>query len=117
MGIFSADPQEGVLSGISFNYLNNYYTSSSSQYQTYPGVLRFASTTPSQMNLTVQPNQKLVVTFYARYGFRSITTIKNMDPYPCSSNIPVTCQYFIGMNGGNNQLSWFDKIVATFTTT
>ena len=113
----SADPYEGTLSGISLNYLNNYYTSSSSKYQTYPGLLRFASVTPSQLALTVQPNQQLVVTFYARYGFRSITSLNNMDAYPCTSNIPVTCQYFSGQTSGQMQIVWYDTIVATFTTT
>jgi hypothetical protein len=46
-----------------------------------------------------------------------MTTINNMDPYPCTSNIPVTCQYFSGLPNGYNQVYWFDKIVATFTTT
>ena len=98
------------------NYLSNYYTATSSAYQTYPGVLRFSSTTPSQLNLVVQQNQKLIITFYARYGFRSITTLKNMDPYPCTSNIAISCQYLQGFTG-NNQLIWFDKVVVTFANT
>ncbi len=97
-------------------YLSNYYNSTSTGFQTYPGVLRLASTTPSQLNLVVQQNQKLVVTLYARYGFRSITTLKNMDPYPCSSNIAVSCQYFQGLTG-SDQLVWFDKVVVTFSNT
>jgi len=113
----SADPSEGALTGLSLSYLSNYYTPSSNNYQTYPGVLRLASVTPSQLNLVVQQNQQLVITFYARYGFRSITTLKNMDPYPCTSNIGITCQYLLGQTNGNNQLIWFDKVVVTFTTT
>ena len=31
------------------------------------------------------------------------------------SNIGVTCQYFDGQIGGNNQLYWQRKVVATFT--
>lgn len=112
----SADPAEGTLSGLSLAYLSNYYTSTTSAFQTYPGVLRFSSTTPSQLSLTVQQNQQLVITFYARYGFRSITTLKNMDAYPCASNIPISCQYLIGFTG-NNQLIWFDKVVVTFKNT
>ena len=113
----SADPGEGTLSGLAFSYLSNYYTPSSANYQTYPGVLRLASTTPSQLNLVVQQNQQLVITFYARYRFASITTLKNMDAYPCTSNIPITCQYFLGNTLSADQLTWFDKVVVTFTST
>jgi hypothetical protein len=90
----SADPVEDTLSGLGLTYLSNYYTATAANYQTYPGVLRLKSTTPSQLNLVVQPNQQLVITFYAKYGFRSITSLKNMDTYPCTSNIGVSCQYF-----------------------
>lgn len=113
----SADPLEGTLSGLSLNYLSNYYTSTSSNYQTYPGVLRFSSTTPSQLNLVVQQNQKFVITFYARYGFRSINGLTNMQAYPCTSNIAITCQYFQGLTNGYNQLVFLDKIVVTFSNT
>lgn len=114
----SADPSEGALSGLSLSYLNNYYTSSPSNYQTYPGVLRFASVaSSSQLNLVVQPNYQLVVTFFARYGFRSISTLNNMDAYPCTSNIGITCQLFYGQTNGANQIFWYDQIVVTFTTT
>ena len=90
----SADPIEDTLSGLGLTYLSNYYTATVANYQTYPGVLRFKSTTPSQLGLVVQPNQQFVITFYAKYGFRSITSLKNMDTYPCTSNIAVSCQFF-----------------------
>ena len=114
----SANPAEGTLTGLSLSYLSNYYNSSASYFQTYPGVLRFASTTPLQLALTVQPNQQLVITFYAQYGFRSITTLKNMDSYPCTSNIAISCQFFYGLNSnGWNQLSFYDRVVVSFSNT
>jgi hypothetical protein len=51
------DPREGTLSGLSLLYLGNYATSTPANYQTYPGALRLSSSTPSQMNLVVQPNE------------------------------------------------------------
>ena len=39
-----------------------------------------------------------------------------MDPYPCTSNIAISCQYLQGFTG-NNQLIWFDKVVVTFANT
>lgn len=61
----SADPNESGMTGVSFDYLSNYITSSPANYQTYPGALRFASTTPASMNLVVQPQEQVVVTLYA----------------------------------------------------
>lgn len=53
----SANPMENTLSGLSIGYLGNYYTSTSSLFQTYSGALRFASTNPTGMNnLVVQPD-------------------------------------------------------------
>lgn len=46
-----------------------------------------------------------------------MTTLKHMDPYPCTSNIAVSCQYLIGLNGGQSQVTWFDKIVVKFSNT
>jgi hypothetical protein len=42
-----------------------------------------------------------------------------MDPYPCTSNIAVTCQYFLGLSAvsGWTQVGFYDKIVATFSNT
>lgn len=113
----SVDPPEATLSGLSLSYLSNFYSANSADFQTYPGVLRFASTVPSQLSLTVQPNQQLVITFYAQYGFRSISSLKNMDPYPCTSNIAVSCQLFYGLNSAWNQLSFYDRVVVTFSNT
>lgn len=114
----SVDPAEGTPSGVSLSYLSNFYSTASADFQTYPGVLRFESKNPSNMNLTVQPNQQLVVTFYAQYGFRSITTLKNMDPYPCTSNIAISCQFFYGPdNNGFTQLSFYDRVVVKFANT
>jgi hypothetical protein len=89
---FSADPSESNPTGLSISYLNNYYTSTAANFQTYPGALRFASTTPASMNLVVQPDEKLVLTLYARYGFRSLGVL-NEGSYPCTSNIGLSCQY------------------------
>lgn len=52
----SANPPEGTLSGLALNYLSTYYTSTSANYQTYPGILRFSSTNATQLNLVVQQN-------------------------------------------------------------
>lgn len=51
----SADPIQTDRPGLSISYLSNYVTSTSANYQTYPGVVRFVSTTPASMNLVVQP--------------------------------------------------------------
>lgn len=113
----SADPVENQLSGVSLLYLNSYYSTLQANFQTYPGALRYASTTPAQMNLVVQPDEKLVVVFYARAGFKSLTSIKNMDYYPCTSNIKIKCQYFQGLQGDIKQLYTTDHIVVTFDDT
>ena len=91
--------------------LGNYYTSTAADYQTYPGAIRFASVTPATMDLVVQPNEELVVVFYSHYYFRSMG-LKNNDPYPCTSNIPITCEYLLGYS--NNRLDWMDKVVVRF---
>jgi hypothetical protein len=84
------------LPGSNFYYVNNFY--SASNFLTYPGALRFESAAPSLAlsSIVIQPNQVLSLVVYAVPGFRSITTLKNMDPYPCASNIAVKCTYFIG---------------------
>lgn len=55
MYFISANPSESGMTGVTFDYLSNYITSTSANYQTYPGALRFASTIPASMNLVVQP--------------------------------------------------------------
>lgn len=55
------------MTGVTFNYLSNYITSNSANYQTYPGALRFASTVPSSMNLVIQPEERVAIAFYAKY--------------------------------------------------
>jgi hypothetical protein len=46
-----AMPAFGALSGIDFQYINNFYSNlGATNFQTYPGFLRFESNTPSQLN-------------------------------------------------------------------
>ena len=112
----SANPREGVLSGPNINYIGNYITSSSANYQTYPGAIRFASTIPADMNLVVQPDEELVVAIFSYYGYRSIPTLNNMDPYPCTSNIGVSCTFYDGQSGWQ-QFSNVDNVVIRFKDT
>jgi len=107
-----------TLPGANLYYVNNYY--SPSNYLTYPGLLRFESTTPSLAlsTIVVQPNQPLNLIVYARPGFRSLTaTIKNMDRYPCISNIPVRCTYFEGWLNNGNIINLQDRIMVEFLDT
>ena len=67
------------------------------------------------MNLVVQPNEELVLVFYSRYYMRSMG-LNNMDPYPCTSNLAITCEYLLGYNG-NTRLDWMDKVVVRFNDT
>ena len=64
------------------------------------------------MNLVVQPNQEVVVIVYAYYRYRSIT-VNNQDPYPCTSNIGVSCQFMQGKQ--DSRCFWMDHIVVRFT--
>jgi hypothetical protein len=117
MTYIHAMPQFNTLSGINFNYVNNFYsTPTGTNYQTYPGLLRFESNTPSQLNLVVQPNQQLTVVLFASYGIRSISSVGNMQTYPCTSNIPVTCTFYsgAGLPYNQNQIFLFDRIAVTF---
>ena len=57
-----------------------------------------------------------MVSIIARYGIRSIPTLKNMDPYPCTSNIGVSCTYLQGQVGWN-QISVSDQIIVRFKDT
>jgi len=50
-------PSTGALTGVSFNYINNFFTNTPANYQTYPGALRFESATPPQLSFIIQPNQ------------------------------------------------------------
>lgn len=52
-----AMPTYDGMSGLALSYVNNYLTSASINFQTYPGALRLECTDPSQLNaLIVQPN-------------------------------------------------------------
>jgi hypothetical protein len=107
-------PPLNQLSGLSLTQNSNYYTSTN--YYNYPGFIRLQSTIPSQMNFIVQANQKVVIAFYSQYGFTSFSSISNMQPYPCASNIAVSCTYYAGNNGINQLYAW-DRVVVTFLTT
>ena len=111
----SANPRENGASGLSLNYLSNFFTSSSSNYQTYPGALRFLSTNPTSMNLVIQPNEELVLMFYSRYYLRSFPTLKHNDSYPCTGSIGITCNYLLGRS--DSRPLFMDKVVVRFNDT
>jgi hypothetical protein len=50
--------------------------------------------------------------FVAQNGFKSIT-LNNQDAYPCTSNLGVTCEYWTGITG-NNQNYWNPRVVVRF---
>lgn len=113
--MISATPAYNTITGVSLQYVSNFYsTTGATNFQTYPGVLRFESTTSTALNVVVQPNQQFTVFFYAAYGFRSFTSIGNLQSYPCTSNIPIQCTYYIGNVGGYNQIFMYDRIAVTF---
>jgi len=68
------------------------------------------------MNLVVQPDEELVVSIMNYYGFNSIPTLKNMDAYPCTSNIGVSCTFYQGMSG-YSQISMSQQVIIRFTDT
>lgn len=108
-------PSSSLFSGLSITYLNNYYTSTPSLYQTYTGVLRLESSTFSQLSFQVQPNQQFVIVLYAMYGFRSFSLANNAS-YPCTSNIGVSCLYLVGEQNTNQFFGW-DRIIIFFSHT
>ena len=113
----SSTPAYNTITGVSLQYVSNHYsTTGATNFQTYPGVLRFESTVSTAFNVVVQPNQQFSVVFYATYGFRSFTSIGNMQAYPCTSNIPIQCTYYAGMASvsGYNQIFMYDRIAVTF---
>jgi hypothetical protein len=115
MRIISAMPS-GTLAGVSISYVSSFYsTTGSSSLQTYPGALRLESTTPASFTpIVVQPNHQFTIVFFASNGFRSFPLVTNMQSYPCTSNIPVSCSYYIGNTGGLNQIFMYDQIAVTF---
>ena len=62
----------------------------------------------------MQPNHYLTINFHGGRGFRSFPLITNMQSYPCSSNIPIQCTYYIGNAWGSNQIFYYDRISVTF---
>ena len=40
-----------------------------------------------------------------------------MQPYPCTSNIPISCTYYQGNSGSYNQIFMLDKVGVTFLDT
>lgn len=113
-------PDINTLSGINFKYVNNFYsTYGATNFQTFTNFFRFESTIPSQLNLVVQPNQQLTVMLFSSYGIQSITSVKNMQSYPCTSNIPVSCTYYQGAGSPFNQTQIFlyDRVAITFLDT
>lgn len=56
----------------------------------------------------------LCVAFFSNVGFRSFPNVANAMKYPCTSNINISCTYFVGQNNNYNQVYLWDKIVMTF---
>lgn len=46
-----------------------------------------------------------------------MTSITNMEPYPCTSNIPIRCTWYQGNVGSYNQIFMLDRVVVTFLDT
>ncbi len=63
---------------------------------TYPGFLRVESIMPSELNFTIQENEKRVIVLASRFGFKGMGTITNQQSYPCTSNINVACTFLLG---------------------
>jgi hypothetical protein len=116
MRTVSAMPALNTLTGVTIQYVSSFYSiSGSTNFQTYPGAVRLESTSPSSYTpIVVQPNSQFTVVFFSSNGFRSFPSIQNMDVYPCTSNIPVLCKYYIGNTGGLNQIFMYDRIAVTF---
>ena len=68
------------------------------------------------MDLVTQPNEEVVVTLFSYYGFKSFPLLKHMDPYPCTSNIGVVCQFNTGQTT-IYQVYQLESVVIRFTTT
>ena len=98
---FSVVPRRDELSTMSLEQHNNVINNGFN----YPGFLRFESLSPSDMDYTLQENEKRMLSLFSRYGFRGMGTIANQDPYPCTSNIKVECYYRKGQTYSYNWLA------------
>lgn len=96
---FSVLPRTGTLAGVTLSEQGNVNTSLTLN---YPAFVRFESKVPADMNFTLQENEIKVITIYSSYGFRGLGTYKNNDPYPCTSNIPLSCVYRRGIYAGGS---------------
>jgi hypothetical protein len=56
------------------------------------------------------------VVFFASYGIQSISSVGNMQTYPCTSNLPVICTLYngVGTPYAQNQIFLYDRIAVTF---
>lgn len=95
--------QRNQLPTFSMYFSNTIYNSGSN----YLNVIRLVSPTITEFQNILQVNQKRIITIFAYQGWLNLfTNLSSYSPYPCSSNLAVTCTYISGSNSLNISTSY-----------